>query len=115
MIDVTIREPKIEDREKFISAMQESQSLHHPWVKSPLNSQEFDEYFQRFQQPNQKSFLVCHSNNIVGVFNVNEIVRGLFQNAYLGFYVVADYAGKGYMSAGLRLVLKKVFEEMGLH
>lgn len=115
MIDVTIREPKIEDREKFIFAMQGSQSLHHPWVKSPLTPQEFDEYFQRSQQPNQKSFLVCHSNNIVGVFNVSEIVCGLFQNAYLGFYAVADYVGKGYMSAGLKLVLKKVFEEIGLH
>jgi len=54
-------------------------------VKAPLTSQEFDAFLQRFQQPNQKSFVVCQANNIVGVFNVGEIVRGLFQNAYLGF------------------------------
>ena len=60
--------------------------------------------------------MICdQSDNIVGVFNVSEIVRGLFQNAFLGFYGVADYAGKGYMSAGLKLVLEKVFKEMGLH
>lgn len=114
-VPLIIREPKIEDSEAFIAAMQRSQSLHHPWVKAPLTPQEFNEYFQRQQQPNQKTFLVCQDNNIVGVFNINEIVRGLFQNAYLGFYAVADYAGKGYMSAGLKLVLPKIFNEMGLH
>lgn len=113
---ITIREPKHEDKEVFLSAMQRSQALHHPWVKAPLTSQEFDEYFQRYQQSNQKSFLVYNEEgNIVGVFNVSEIVRGLFQNAYLGFYAVADFAAKGYMSAGLKLVLAKVFRELKLH
>jgi GrpB-like predicted nucleotidyltransferase (UPF0157 family)/RimJ/RimL family protein N-acetyltransferase len=116
MMNVFVREPKIEDKEAFISAMQHSQSLHHPWVKPPTTSQEFDEYFQRYQQTNQKSFLVCNeAGNIVGVFNVSEIVRGLFQNAYLGFYAVVNFAGKGYMSAGLKLVLAKIFNEFRLH
>jgi len=60
---------------------------------------------------------VCNDKeNIVGVFNVSEIVRGLFQNAYLGFYVVADFSGKGYyMSSGLKLVLGKIFNKLKLH
>lgn len=116
MTDVFVREPKIENKEAFISAMQRSQSLHHPWVKAPATPQEFDEYFQRYQQPNQKSFLVHNeAGNIVGIFNVSEIVRGLFQNAYLEFYAVANFSGKGYMSAGLKLVLVKVFRELKLH
>ena len=116
MSSVTIREPKLEDKEAFLQAMLRSQSLHHPWVKSPQTSQEFDDYFQRLQQPNQKGFLVLDQlNNITGVFNINEIVRGFFQSAYLGFYVVIDYVGQGYMSAGLKLVLNKAFEEMKLH
>jgi GrpB-like predicted nucleotidyltransferase (UPF0157 family)/RimJ/RimL family protein N-acetyltransferase len=116
MSKVFIREPKIEDKEKFISAMQRSQSFHHPWVKAPTNSKEFDEYLQRYQQANQKSFLVCNEEeNIFGVFNVSEIVHGLFQNAYLGFYAVADFSGKGYMSAGLKLVLAEIFNKLKLH
>lgn len=110
-----VRELKHEDQAEFIAAMQRSQSLHHPWVKAPITSKEFDAYFQRSQQPNQKSFLVFNSENIVGVFNVNEIVRGQFQSAYLGFYSVTDFAGKGYMSGGLKLVLAKVFNELQLH
>ena len=116
MNEVVIREPKIEDKEKFIAAMQRSKLLHHPWINAPTTDQEFDNYLQRYQQPNQKSFLVCDAaGNITGVFNISEMVHGLFQNAFLGFYVVADYAGKGYMSAGLKLVLAKVFNELKLH
>lgn len=116
MNHVFIRELTIEDKEAFISAMQGSQSLHHPWIKTPTTAKEFDEYFQRYQQPNQKSFLVCNeAKNIVGVFNISEIVRGLFQNAYLGFYAVADFAGQGYMSTGVKLVLAKIFHELQLH
>jgi RimJ/RimL family protein N-acetyltransferase len=116
MINVSIREPVAKDQEAFIVAMQRSQSLHQPWVKAPITPQEFNEYLLRSQLPNQKSFLVYDNlENMVGVFNVNEIVRGFFQNAYLGFYAVADYSGKGYMSAGLKLVLEVIFKEMNLH
>ena len=116
MPTVFIREPKIEDKNAFLQAMHRSRTLHYPWVHSPQTEEEFHHYLQRYQQDNQKSFLVCDpSGHIAGVFNVNEIVRGLFQSAYLGFYASADYAGKGYMSEGLNLVLKKAFTEMSLH
>jgi RimJ/RimL family protein N-acetyltransferase len=113
---IIIREPNKDDKEAFLRAMNSSQLLHRPWVNAPLTENDFDEYLRRSQLPNQKSFLVCAQvNKIAGVFNVSEIVRGLFQNAYLGFYAVAEYAGQGYMSAGLKLVLAYVFTEMQLH
>ena len=112
---VIIREPTLQDKESFLKAMIASQSLHHPWVKSPTTAKEFDDYLLRSQQPNQKCLFVCDKNHITGVFNISEIVKGLFQSAYLGFYAVADYAGQGYMSAGLKQVLRYVFEDMKLH
>jgi RimJ/RimL family protein N-acetyltransferase len=116
MPTVFIREPQIEDENVFLQAMHHSRALHYPWVQPPLTEEEFHHYLQRYKQDNQKSFLVCDpSGCIAGVFNMNEIVRGLFQSAYLGFYATADYAGKGYMSEGLNLVLKKAFTEMNLH
>lgn len=115
-IPILIREPKLEDEDSFLAAMQDSHSLHHPWVKSPQTSEEFKEYFNRYQQDNNKSFLILDdSENILGVFNISEIVRGYFQNAYLGFYGVADYAGQGYMSRGLKLVLQQAFDVLELH
>ncbi len=60
--------------------------------------------------------MVCSSeNNIIGVFNLSEIVHGCFQSAYLGFYVSKDYVGKGLMSEGLQLLLNKAFVELSLH
>ena len=112
----SIREPLAEDEENFLIAMHNSQKLHQPWVSSPQTPQDFKNYIQRVQQSNQKSFLVLNqTGNIAGVFNISEIVRGFFQSAYLGFFAVADFAGCGYMSTGLKLVLQSVFEGMALH
>ena len=116
MNNITIRELEFEDKEVFLKAMLGSQSLHHPWVSPPLTSQEFDDYWQRFQQANQKSYLAFDElGALVGVFNVSEIIRGCFQNAFLGFYGINQYSGKGYMRTALHLVQKKVFEELDLH
>ena len=52
---------------------------------------------------------------MICVFNISEIVRSSFQSAYLSFYATCRFAGKGYMSAGLKLVLKKIFNELKLH
>ena len=114
---VILQEPRQADQEMFIAAMHASQSLHHPWISPPKTVEAFEAYFLRYQQANQKSYWVIEeaSGGLVGVFNLNEIVRGLFQNAFLGYYAVSPHQGKGYMSAGLKLVLQKAFGELGLH
>lgn len=119
---ITLRAPVLQDKILFLEAMTQNQSLHHPWVSAPKTSEEFEIYIQKYSadQNQNKSFLLLDlsensAGNIAGVFNINEIVRGGFQSGYLGFYSVEGYAGKGMMSAGLKLVLKKAFEELGLH
>ncbi len=119
---ITLREPIIQDKVLFLEAMNQSQSLHHPWVSAPKTSEEFEFYIKKYSsdQDQNKSFLLLDlsensGGNIAGVFNINEIVRGGFQSGYLGFYAVEGYAGKGIMSAGLKLIVKKSFEELGLH
>lgn len=113
---ITIRELRLIDEQHFLAAMQRSAELHFPWIKAPLNTEEFESFFARFQLPNSKSFLAFNDQNqLVGVFNLSEIVRGAFQSAYLGFYAVIDYAGMGYMSTALKCVLHEVFEVMQLH
>lgn len=111
-----IRKPTMEDAQIFIEAMRASQTYHHPWTHSPQTQQEFENFIHRSQQNTHKSFLVFNdTNQLAGVFNISEIVRGHFQSAYLGFYGVAQYAGQGLMSAGLKLVLKELFEKSFLH
>ena len=54
-------------------------------------------------------------DDIAGVVNVNEIVRGSFQSAYLGYYAFEPFAGRGFLRAGLSLVIARCFDELRLH
>ena len=49
------------------------------------------------------------------MFNLSEIVHGVFCSAYLGYYAFAGAAGKGAMGEGLRLVLDTAFRDLKLH
>ncbi len=47
--------------------------------------------------------------------NLDDIVRGCFRSAYLGYYAFAPYAGRGLMQKGLSQVVTHAFEKMKLH
>lgn len=105
-----------EDECQFISAMQKSKDFHYPYVTAPCTSEEFKMLLKKGQSENNESYLLMTTDEkIAGVFNVSEIVRGVFQSAYLGFYATVDHAGKGLMSKGLKMLLDKVFNELKLH
>jgi [ribosomal protein S5]-alanine N-acetyltransferase len=55
------------------------------------------------------------SNEVVGVVNINEIVAGVFQSAYLGYYGMQRHAGQGYMTEALRAAVAYAFDDLGLH
>lgn len=56
-----------------------------------------------------------NSGDIVGVININEVIRGAFQSGSLGYYAFNPYAGKGLMHEGMLLVLKHAFGKLKLH
>ncbi len=112
----TLVEPNLEHEEHFIKSMRKSEQYHYPWVNPPKTSEDYLAFLERYQQPNQKSFLLLNNNEqIIGVFNINEIVRGFFQSAYLGFYGIEEFSGMGYMNIGLKLVLSLIFGSLELH
>ncbi|MBS0287538.1 MAG: GNAT family N-acetyltransferase [Proteobacteria bacterium] len=115
MNQLIIKELQLGDEVAFLAMTQASKTYHHPWVKAPITQDEFIDYFNRSQKENQKSYLLFLENEIVGVFNISEIVKGNFHSAFLGFYGAQKYARKGFMSQGLKLVLHKVFHELALH
>ena len=114
---VGIRRPTFADCDEFISLMQASQEFHHPWVDFPKTPGRYDAYVRSRQTPTEDGFLICErqANRIVGVINLNCIVRGFLQSAYLGFGVGAQFARQGHMAEGLNLVTAYAFSEMGLH
>jgi ribosomal-protein-alanine N-acetyltransferase len=49
------------------------------------------------------------------VININEILRGFLQSAFLGYYGGFFHAGQGYMTEGMSLVLRHAFVKLELH
>jgi ribosomal-protein-alanine N-acetyltransferase len=114
---VFLRSPARADEDEFIGAMQASRSLHRPWLYAPQTPQDFREYLVRALRPSTEFFFDCRREDdaITGFLNLSEIVRGSFQSAYLGYGAVATYAGQGYMTEALVLLLKEAFTTLGLH
>ena len=44
-----------------------------------------------------------------------EISRGIFQNAYIGYWIDGTHAGRGHMTAAVRLALAFAFCDAALH
>ena len=115
--EVFLRGLTASDRDEFLKLMRASRRLHKPWVSPPIDDAGYSSYLKRALRPDFKALIVCRieDGTILGVFNLSQIVGGLFQNAYLGYYVGAPFAGKGYMTQGLRLLLRYAFTELKLH
>lgn len=114
---VHIRHVESRDKSEVIALNQSSIKLHSPWITTPLTSHSFRSYYRRTTQPDCEGILCClnDSERIVGVFNLNGVTRGTFQSASIGYYAALEFAGKGYMTEGLKLLLHYAFKHMGLH
>jgi [ribosomal protein S5]-alanine N-acetyltransferase len=114
---VFLRTPARSDEDEFLALMGASRRLHRPWLYPPLTRESYRAYLERIAEDRHEGFLACRREDsaIVGWLNVSEIVRGPFQSAYLGYGAVARFAGQGYMSEALRLVVRHAFSTMRLH
>ncbi|HEY5188949.1 MAG TPA: GNAT family protein [Solirubrobacteraceae bacterium] len=114
---VFLRPPARGDRDEFTSLMRSSRSFHSPWATAPTDDDRFAAYLADARRADFEAMLVCRreDNAIVGFFNLSQIVRRGFQNAYLGYAVGKPFAGQGYMRDGLELVLRHAFANLRLH
>jgi ribosomal-protein-alanine N-acetyltransferase len=119
---VYLRVPRKSDVAAFLAAARASRRLHGSWVAAPQTPAGFAAYVGRFggrRLPSRVhagyAVLRRDDDSWVGVFNFSEIVRGAFQNAYLGYYGFRANAGKGLMKEGLGLALDAAFGPLGLH
>jgi [ribosomal protein S5]-alanine N-acetyltransferase len=97
--------------------MRASRALHRRWSTPPLDLEAWADLVARTQRDDFDLQLVClrEDGAIVGYFALSQIFRGNFQSAYLGYEGSAPYAGKGLMSEGMQLMLRRAFREHRLH
>jgi ribosomal-protein-alanine N-acetyltransferase len=103
-------------RAEFLAAVARSRELHGHWVSPPRSAEEFDQNLKRFDSPVHIGYwILTEDDEIAGVININEIVRGTFRSGYLGYYSLVPHNGHGYMVAGIRAVVSKAYRELRLH
>jgi ribosomal-protein-alanine N-acetyltransferase len=59
--------------------------------------------------------ILDEAGQVAGRVNLNDIVRGPFQNAHLGYWVSATAGGRGVATAAVAEIITVAFGEWGLH
>jgi len=114
---VSLRRPTKRDLEEFTALNRASVRLHRGLASPPTNAEEFARYLNRSRRQDCACFLIClaEGGSIVGSINLSQMFLGGFQNAYLGYYVGAQYSRRGYMTEAIELMLRYAFEDLKLH
>jgi ribosomal-protein-alanine N-acetyltransferase len=114
---VYLRKPAWRDRHEFLAMVRESRAFHRGWVSPSASSVAYAASLQRQRRGTHVGFLARRIDDgaLVGVVNLNEIVRGTFQAAYLGYYASAPFSGQGYMREAVALAIDRAFGALRLH
>ena len=114
---VYLRPPVKRDAGEFVSLNRRSASLHRGLTSPPKTEQQFLAFLTRVRAPNSGCFFVCRNDDdaIVGAIMLHQIFLGPFRGAYLGYFVGAPFANRGYMTEALQLMLRYAFKTIKLH
>lgn len=114
---VELRALRRTDRPEFLALMRGSRAFHRGRVEPPLTPAAFARYLAQLREPDRRGFAIrrCEDGALLGVVNLNEISRGPAHSAFLGYYLGAPHAGRGYMREALGLVQERAFRDMRLH
>jgi ribosomal-protein-alanine N-acetyltransferase len=112
-----VRAPTADDAQAFTAAMRASRRHHRPWISMPQTAEAYAAYLARTERGDFAPFIACRTEDgaITGFANVSTIIRGPLQQAFLSYGGVARFAGQGYMTEALQLVLREAFVTLRLH
>ncbi|MDP9104814.1 MAG: GNAT family N-acetyltransferase [Candidatus Eremiobacteraeota bacterium] len=116
-MSVDVRRVLRADAAELIAANRDGVAYHAPWISAFTDQAGFDAWFARGVTGANVSLLARErgSDALVGVFNLSEIVMGVFRSAYLGYWGYAPTGGRGLMTEALRAAVRYAFDELGLH
>ena len=113
---IFLRPPTRRDENEFVATMHRSRRHFARWGRPPDEPAKYRKWLAD-RSEHKLGFLICRRDDgtIMGQVSLGNIVRGLFQNAYTGYYVAQPYEGHGYVMEALRLVLRHAFRDLKLH
>ena len=114
---VYLRHPRNGDMAEFTRLVIASRRFLHPWVTPASTPEMYARYLRYTRRKSVYASLVCRSEDlkIMGVCNLSQIFLGDLKSAFLGYWIGATFAGQGYMTEALDLVLRYAFENLRLH
>lgn len=118
-----LRELLPQDRAEFLRVHEVSRQHFGPWIDEADPEERLERVFQNIEtgiEGRRHVRFVGESadSRIAGFFNLNEIVRGVFDSAYASWYVNVEFSGQGYGTEGVRALLDLAFSKskgLGLH
>lgn len=114
---VAIEIPTPHDAPAFLAAVRRSKRLHRSWVTPPETRAAFARLVARANLPDRKTFVVRvrETRELAGVVTLGDIIFGISQSAFVGYYAFEPLARNGYMSEGVALVLDFAFRKLYLN
>lgn len=70
---------------------------------------------ERYARGASVPLLVLEHDQVVGRLTVDDVVRGAFQSAHLGYWVSEHVGGRGVATAAVALAVRLATEELALH
>lgn len=112
-----LRLPVPADRQEYRDRLERSRGLHDPWLEPAEPDAWFDRLLSRNEGSSDRSYFVARVQDeaIAGVFNLSQIRYGPLCSAYLGYYALTPFAGRGHMREGIELLLGHAFGSLALH
>jgi [ribosomal protein S5]-alanine N-acetyltransferase len=117
MPQVTLDLTRAEDGPELIAAHRESRTFHAPWVAPFTEAEGFTAWLAEIATGTRAGLVAREvaTGRIAGVTSLSQIFRKGFQNAYLSYWGMAGFAGRGLMTEAVWLTLDHAFGPLGLH
>lgn len=122
---VYLRLPQMSDHAAWAELRRSSREFLQPWEprwhSNDLGRFAYRERVRRYQQDLRRGqalpyFIFNHASDaMMGGITIGQIRRGVSQSGQIGYWMGERYAGKGYMSEALNLVVHHAFTRCGLH
>ncbi|MDX2017899.1 MAG: GNAT family protein [Planctomycetota bacterium] len=119
---VGLRAPREADREAWDALRRASGRFHTRWeprVKPGpgVPRDAFDRFLKDANTSERERLLIVDraTGALLGYVGLGNIIRGPFQSAFIGYWIGKPFAGRGYMTEALGLMLRHSFVNLKLH
>ncbi|TLP45737.1 GNAT family N-acetyltransferase [Cohaesibacter sp. CAU 1516] len=122
---IYLRHPSKADYNQWACLRAASADFLRPWEPlwgaDDLTPHGFRRRLEQYQKDRRSGralpFLIFRheDNRLIGGINVSNIRRGICQSASIGYWMGEDFAGHGYMTQTVALLLPYLFDHEGLH